>query len=75
MTEQLVRYLTIGQVLQKEITDKLEHNNQSYSEWCAKQKRKKKKLFYLTLHDNIHNIEYFQNVCITTQPYHSHVCC
>ena len=42
MAEQLVRYLTIGQVLQKEITDKLEHNNQSYGEWCLQTEKGEK---------------------------------
>ena len=34
MAEQLVRYLAIEQALQEEIKDTLEHNNQSYGDWC-----------------------------------------
>ena len=34
MTERLVRDLTIEQALQEEIKDTLEHNNQSYGDWC-----------------------------------------
>ena len=46
MAEQLVRYLAIEQVLQKEINDTLEHNNQSYGEWCFQtEKGEKKPLF------------------------------
>ena len=35
MSELLVRYLAIEEALQEEIKDTLEHNNQSYGEWCA----------------------------------------
>ena len=35
MAERLVRDLTIEEDLQEEIKDTLEHNNQSYGEWCA----------------------------------------
>ena len=35
MAEQLVRYLAIEKALQEEIKDTLEHNNQSYGDWCA----------------------------------------
>ena len=35
MAERLVRYLAIEEALQEEIKDTLEHNNQSYGEWCA----------------------------------------
>ena len=35
MAERLVRYLAIGKALQEEIKETLEHNNQSYDEWCA----------------------------------------
>ena len=34
MAERLVRYLAIEQALQEEIKDTLEHNNQSYGDWC-----------------------------------------
>ena len=35
MDEQLVSYLAIEEALQEEIKYTLEHNNQSYGEWCA----------------------------------------
>ena len=35
MAERLVRYLEIEEALWEEIKDTLEHNNQSYGEWCA----------------------------------------
>ena len=35
MVERLVRDLAIEEALQEEIKDTLEHNNQSYGEWCA----------------------------------------
>ena len=35
VAEKLVRDLTIEQALQEEIKDTLEHNNQSYGDWCA----------------------------------------
>ena len=35
MSERLVRDLTMEEALQGEIKDTLEHNNQSYGEWCA----------------------------------------
>ena len=35
MSERLVRDLVIEEALQEEIKDTLEHNNQSYGEWCA----------------------------------------
>ena len=34
MAEQLVRDLAIEKSLQEEIKDTLEHNNQSYGDWC-----------------------------------------
>ena len=43
MTERLVRYLTIEQALQEEIKDTLEHNNQSYGDWCDLSDKYKKK--------------------------------
>ena len=35
MFELLVRYVAMEEALQEEIKDTLEHNNQSYGEWCA----------------------------------------
>ena len=35
MAERLVRDLAIEEALQEEIKNTLEHNNQSYGEWCA----------------------------------------
>ena len=35
MAKRLVRDLAIEKVLREEIEDTLEHNNQSYGEWCA----------------------------------------
>ena len=35
MSKPLVRDLAIEEALQEEIKDTLEHNNQSYGEWCA----------------------------------------
>ena len=35
MAKQMVRDLAIEEALQEEIKDTLEHNNQSYDEWCA----------------------------------------
>ena len=35
MTKRMVRGLEIEEALQEEIKDTLEHNNQSYDEWCA----------------------------------------
>ena len=76
MAERLVRYLAIEQVLQKEIKDKLEHNNQSYGEWCLQtEKGKKQNLFYLNLYDSINDMKPFRNVWITPQPCHSIGCC
>ena len=34
MAERLVKDLAIGEALQEEIKQTLEHNNQSYGEWC-----------------------------------------
>ena len=39
--ERLVRDLAIEQALQEEIKDTLEHNNQSYGDWCALSDEKK----------------------------------
>ena len=35
MAKRLVRHLAIEEALQDKIKDTLEHNNQSYGEWCA----------------------------------------
>ena len=35
MTEPMVRDLAIEEAPQEDIQDTLEHNNQSYDEWCA----------------------------------------
>ena len=43
MVERLVRDLAIEQALQEEIKDTLEHNNQSYGDWCALSDKDKKK--------------------------------
>ena len=44
----MVKYLVIEQVLQKEIKDKLEHNNQSYGVWCLQTEKGKKTKPHLT---------------------------
>ena len=43
MAERLVRDLAIEQALQEEIKDTLEHNNQSYGDWCDLSDEDKKK--------------------------------
>ena len=48
MAERLVRDLAIEEALQEKIKDTLEHNNQSYGEWCAQIDKEKKHLFFLT---------------------------
>ena len=35
MAERLVRDLAIEEAIREEIKNTLEHNNQSYGEWCA----------------------------------------
>ena len=42
MAERLVRDLAIEEALHEEIKDTLEHNNQSYVEWCAQTDKGKK---------------------------------
>ena len=37
----MVRYLAIKETLQEKIKDTLEHNNQSYGEWCAQTDERK----------------------------------
>ena len=44
MVERLVRDFAIEQALQEVIKDTLEHNNQSYGDWCALSDKDKKKL-------------------------------
>ena len=41
MEEQLVKYLVIEEALQTKIKELLEHNNQSYVDWCALSYKKK----------------------------------
>ena len=41
MDERLVRYWEIEEALQEEIKHTLEHNNQSYGDWCALSDREK----------------------------------
>ena len=43
MVERLVRYLAIEEAVQDEIKDTLEHNNQSYVDWCALSEKGKNK--------------------------------
>ena len=43
MAERMVRDLAIEQALQEEIKDTLEHNNQSYGDWCALSDEDKKR--------------------------------
>ena len=50
MEERLVRDLLIEETLRDEIKDTLEHNNQSYVDWCAlSDKDKKNKKVKLTV--------------------------
>ena len=42
MIERLVRDLAVKEALQDEIKDTLEHNNQSYVDWCALSEKEKK---------------------------------
>ena len=45
MSEPLVRDLAMEEALQEEIKDTIEHNNQSYGQWCAQKRQKKTKSF------------------------------
>ena len=45
MSEPLVKYVAIEEALQEEIKYTLEHNNQSYGEWCAQTDKKQFHLF------------------------------
>ena len=72
----MVRDLAVGEALQEEIKETLEHNNQSYVEWCAQiDKYKKQHLFFLALYVSITDMKYFRTICNTPQPCHSHFCC
>ena len=42
----MVRDLAIEEALQEEIKETLEHNNQSYDEWCAKTDKGKNNTFF-----------------------------
>ena len=42
MAERLVRYLEIEEAIQEKIKHTIEHNNQSYGEWCAQTDKDKK---------------------------------
>ena len=42
MANPMVRDVAIEEALQEEIEDTLEHNNQSYDEWCAQTDELKK---------------------------------
>ena len=42
MTKPMVRDLAIEEALQEEIKNTLEHNNQSYDEWCVQTEQGKK---------------------------------
>ena len=41
MAKPMVRDLAIKETLQEKIKDTLEHNNQSYGEWCAQTDKRK----------------------------------
>ena len=49
MAERLVIDLTIEEALQEEIKHTLEHNNQSYGDWCALSDKDKKNKVKLTV--------------------------
>ena len=46
MTKPMVRDLAIEEALQEEIKETLEHNNQSYDEWCAQTDEGKNNAFF-----------------------------
>ena len=46
MSDRLVRELAIEEALREEIKDTLEHNNQSYGEWCAQTDKKKNNTYF-----------------------------
>ena len=46
MSEPLVRDLAMEEALQGEIKDRLEHNNQSYGEWCAQSDKEKNNTYF-----------------------------
>ena len=49
MSEKLVRDLAIEEALQNEIKETLEHNNQSYVNWCALSDNEKNNKIKLTV--------------------------
>ena len=46
MSKPLVRDLVIEEALHEEIKDTLEHNNQSYGEWCAQTDKEKNNTYF-----------------------------
>ena len=46
MAKRMVRDLGIEEALQEEIKETIEHNNQSYDEWCAQTDKEKKNTFF-----------------------------
>ena len=68
MAERLVRDLAIEEALQEEIKDILEHNNQSYGEWCAQTDKEKRTPILPDLYDSINDMKLFRTVCIIPQP-------
>ena len=46
MIEPMVRDLAVEEVPQEDIKDTLEHNNQSYDEWCAQKDEGKNNTFF-----------------------------
>ena len=50
MAKQMVRYLENEEALQEEIKETLEHNNQSYDEWCAQTEQGKNKNYFSCLY-------------------------
>ena len=55
----MVRDLAIEEALQEEIKETLEHNNQSYDEWCAQTDEGKTTFFFLALYVSINDMKYF----------------
>ena len=46
MAKRLVRDLAIEEAFREEIKDTLEHNNQSYGEWCAQTDKGKNNTYF-----------------------------
>ena len=46
MAKRMVRDLAIEEALQEEIKETLEHNNQSYDEWCAQTDERKNNISF-----------------------------